>query len=214
MLLFNSTGSDWSIDSYNFMQLDVAQYQPLPDNLLGGGKYIAIPKSLNRKGLINIQTDRQCFILSVVASLYKDTTRLPGLEELDHDALNYKQLEKLRRGWTRPDTWFSYLNKALASGQLILKKDWCHEVTVDMVYEFEEVNKIGVTIFGYDSKQKRFKIYKNPEQEYERTVDLLLLTEEFIGEDGIKSQTGHFVAVPDVGRLFGKHGWKAMTVCR
>lgn len=81
---------------------------------------IETSKELSNKGIINIKTGTSgnCFILSVLACLYRDKIHLPEVPDSAYLELNYSQRTKLERRWQLPDS-----NKLILQ-DVIKKNGW------------------------------------------------------------------------------------------
>lgn len=89
---FQERDSGWSLQSTNYMEIDINQYTPY-----SGSSYIATPKLLALKNaMINVKnTDNECFRWAVLSALYppkKDPQRVQKYRTLNTD-LNFTGIE-------------------------------------------------------------------------------------------------------------------------
>ena len=139
-------GSGWIIDSVIDHTISISKYNPL-----AGSSYIILPKELDypRKGLTNIQNidDNECFKWCLVRYL----------NPADH---NPRRITKTDKDFAeRPDF-----------------KEIKFPVKIREIQKFEKKNSIGISVFGYENKEK-YLIYVSKKCCEEKHVDLLLIGE-------------------------------------
>ena len=158
-------GSGWIIDSVIDYTVSVSKYNPL-----AGSSYIKLPKGLNhpRKGLINIKyiDDNKCVKCCLVRYLCP----------VDH---NPKRISKADRDFDKKIDF----------------KDIKFPVKVRHIHKIEKKNSIGISVFGYENKEKH-SIYVSKKCYEEKHVDLLL-----IGEEGRR----HYVLFKDFNTFMYDH---------
>ena len=139
-------GSGWIIDSVIDLNISISKYNPL-----AGSRYIELPKELNhpRKRSINIQNidDNECFKWCLVRYL----------NPVDHHQARITKADK------------DFAKK-------LDFKDIKFPVKVRDIHKIEKKDSIGISVFGYENKEKH-PMYVSKKCE-EKEVDLLLIEEK------------------------------------
>ena len=117
-------GSNWIIDSVIDHTISISKY-----NHLAGSSYMKLPEELNhpRKGLINIQNidDNEFFKWSLV-----------------------KYLNPADRNWAR------VIKADKEFAKTFLLKNISFLVKIRDIHKIEKKNSIGISVFGYENKEK------------------------------------------------------------
>jgi hypothetical protein len=162
------------------------------------------PTSMGRRGLINIKIyNINCFMLCVLAKLYLHSIRLSDEPKLTYNEWNAGQRKRIKRicedSWTLEE--ISLTNGF--HGDFSGFKDY---VRMEDISLFEQKNtELIVNVYMLDGDAV-FPV-RVAESIKLKKGDLLLL------EDG-KDKEGHFVLIPDLGKLLGKRGYRKTDVCR
>jgi hypothetical protein len=208
--LYERDGSGWRVVRIYSALVRIALYQPqLRRATRGqriGGQYIPLPPSLNRKSIININTNNNdCFMLSVVASVYLHCVRLPNHPTLTFDEMNSYQRDRIKKVYQSKRTWQAVL---AAPGMRLNFAGFRSNVAIERIGLFEEKNpSISINVYGLQGEALvPIRVSKSWKATH---VDLLYLENER-DEGGY----GHYALIRELGKFFGKKGYKKTEVCR
>ena len=144
---FLGKGSGWIIDLFTEHNINISKYHPL-----AGSSCIKLPKELDhpRKGLINIQNinDNECFKRPIVR--YSNPA--------DRNPARI----------TKADKYFT---------TKLDFKDKEFPVKIRDIHKIENKNSIGISVFGYENKEKH-PVYVSKKSCEEKHVDILLIESE------------------------------------
>jgi hypothetical protein len=89
-----------------------------------GGLYIKTPKCLRKRSIININVGKtkNCFMLSVICSLFREHIYLPEAEGLKWEHLTYNQRRRLKYLWQNPNSYDTIIAKHLGNLDLQLQR--------------------------------------------------------------------------------------------
>lgn len=197
--MHTTDGSSWRMVKCQFMEIKCCQYRPQR-----GGAYIATPKELRSKCIINIKTvSDDCFLLSVVSSLYRHVIFLLDKPAQTYDSLGYRDRVRLKRLWSNPNSYTALVLNLIERREINFN-GFFGTTTVDSLDAFEDNNPcISVSVYGFNKRAYPIRVNDNPREKH---VDLLLLE---------KNEKSHFCVVPDVAKLlYGKIGRNKTNICR
>jgi hypothetical protein len=205
--LYEKDGSGWRVLKVHSASVRITWYKPQlmrGSRVRDGGKYIELPKSMRRRGLINIKSyNNNCFMLCVLAKLYLHCIRLSDEPKLTYDELNAGQRKRIKRIYEDSWTWEEI---SLTNAFHVDFSGFKDYVRIEDISLFEQKNtELSVNVYMLDGDAV-FPV-RVAESIKLKHVDLLLL------EDG-KDKEGHFVLIPDLGKLYGKRGYRKTDVCR
>lgn len=161
------------------------------------GKYMELPRKLKNKGIVNIQTSKNCFHLSVLHGLHKAEINRKHFKTPLWEQLSYIQRKRAKRIYEKPNTYSPFLEKHKFDG-------FKGTLAVEQIPFFEELNpNISVTAFEYNNGNA-YPIYMTLVQK-EFHVNLLLLS---------KNGSHHWTYLPDPDKLFKSNRRHGTALCR
>lgn len=172
-----------------------------------GGSYIPTPGPLLSKRLVNVNCKSKCFIYSVAACLW-----LPQLNPTNFviSDLSKSQRNAIYEDYTKPEKWDPIIETKISDGDFQIK-GFEGAVHVDEIDAFEDINKIQITAYMYNAKEKCLHLVRTPTTKFKLKANLILLTDSGDGVD--HGRTGHWIAAPFPSVLVGGHSKCKMHLC-
>jgi hypothetical protein len=98
--LYMTLGSGWKVIGLPKFELHILMSDTTPRV---GGLYIKTPKCLRKRSIIKINAgkSRNCFMLSVICSLFREHIYLPEAQGLKWEHLTYNQRRRLKYLWQK-----------------------------------------------------------------------------------------------------------------
>lgn len=197
--MLTETGSGIKIEGILSLDVDIVVYQPVRPR-----GYAKIPKGLRRRqGLLNIKCESGCFRLCILAALFGDQVKLTKYPNVNRKELTAMQRQTLKIKMQRPELYFDIINKVRKEA-LIDFNGYENEIDFTNLSQWEEKNKISVTVYQYDEDTKNVKAFRYTPYKFEQHVDLLLIGEE---------NDSHLVLIQDNSRFFGKIDIRKRKTC-
>jgi len=206
--LYEASGSGWRLINVPIVIVRIMPYKEsigrrinrIFDPLIPSGNgYIPSPPCLNRKKVLNIrEKGNRCFMLSIVARLYREEITVDGPE-------GYSKTRRLLRKRQNPHSYTPILKRI--NGKEINFDGFRQTVHIDTIRFFEQLNEITVNVFMLDGVEL-YRAYISSFK-FEKTVNLLLL-EQVV--NGVKE--GHYTVIEDLSAFNGMSNFPQMDYCR
>jgi len=206
LALYEAEGSGYRVKKIRFVEVRTVTFSPrMRRGGLLGGCYIPTPEVFARKSLINIRTTKNnCFMLSVVASQYRDKVRLWRHPHLAFEEMNETQRKTLKRIYENPRTWEEII--VSWNPPVINFANFTGLVDVKEICKFEQQNP-DFSIHVYEKLNNTLRPIRQAVAVMKNHIDLLLLESE-------EGRNGHYVLIPFLGKFYGKQGFRKTEVCR
>jgi hypothetical protein len=201
--LYQEGKSGWRLRTVHYFELRTLAYKP---DLRRGRGYIPTPPELNRCKIINIKSEEEnCFMLHVIAGLYRQTIRLPEDAYLQFDDMNTNQRRRYKKLLEKSSSYHRIFRDVSKRNEIDFERVKKGVALVDIPH-FEAVNQISINVFEYKDKAL-FPSYVTQIRS-NKQVNLLLLSQEKDGETKY-----HYTLITNLGAFSQKSSHRAMEAC-
>lgn len=213
--IFLDGGSNFSLVSVNDCYVKIIQHLPIKPR-----GFIPTPKEvLKRRGFCNIRaTKGNCFLLSVLCCLdeYRNKIKLPEQGNRSFEDLTINEQKRLRKMWTNELSYVPIISEIRKTKSLSI--DNFFDCSIDDIHSFQSQNLIGVCVFELIGKS--IVPVCLPDQKYDKTVHLLMISELEMKEDDNFStyecalKNYHYISLYNFSKFLGKgKGGHRVCVC-
>lgn len=187
-------GSGIKIEGVQALQVDIVAYQAVYPR----GCKVPLPPCLkHRFGLLNIQSEDNCFMLCILAALYSDMITLSKYPTLKHKEMNRNQRKNLKKRMESPKN-YRHIIKLVKDKKLIDFTGFEGTFDLNNIGDFEVKNKISVTVYELDPDNKNVKANRFTTEMYDKHVIFLLVENE---------NNAHLILIQDISAFLGQSGY-------
>jgi hypothetical protein len=199
--LYQEGESGWKLTNVNSMEIQIVSYKP---DLRRGKGFVQLPKEIRRCKVLNIVSKTpNCFMLHIVAGLYRHEIVLPDAPNTHPSNLTTNQKKRLKRKLERECSYTHILDR-IKRESLINFKGYMGAVELESIVSFEMSNNISVNVFEFKD-DSLFPIYES-EIVSDRRVNLLFLQNP-------DSSNGHYCLIQNLGSFAMRKNHGAMQAC-
>lgn len=200
--LLTEKGSGWKLKEIVKLTVTTAQYLPIRPRGRNQ-RTLKVPRELCRGTIININTNTDCFVLSVVCALYRNLIKLPEHPLSVYDDLDSNAKKRLKRKFEDPDQYKKILYWIINQELLEIKAYMGKPMPLELIEEFENANNNKLTISVFTSLGKNLIPIRLPKHYASQHANLLLLTDAHP-----KNPSFHYCVIADTSQFLGKAGFR------
>lgn len=202
VIMLTQGGSGIKVEGVQALQVDIVAYQAVYPR--GSRGRFTLPVCLrNRRGLLNIHSEDNCFMLCILAAFYADMIKLKKYPTLTQKQMNHAQKCALKTKLQIPRN-YKHIIKWVKERKLIDFTGFEGTFDLNNIEDFENRNKISINIYEVDAETNNVKINRFTRSAYNKHVNLLLVQ---------NGENAHLILIQNTSAFFGQQGYHKAKFC-